>query len=384
MTVLHAGGKFDHSSYKVSAGLHGVGVSAVNAVSEWLKLEIKREGHVYFQEYRRGVPATPLDVDRRHRQDGHEDHASSPITRSSRAPSSATTSSRAACASSRSSTPASSSRSPTSAAKVARRSFEYKGGIREFVEHLNKTKEPVHDEGRAHRRRGRRAENGSAGRSGRGRAPVELDVRGADLPRTRTTSTTRTAARTSPASSAALTRVVQHLRHGAEPLQGGQERPLRRGHPRRPHRRHQREAPGPVVLLADEGQARLERGEDRRRERRERQARRVLRGEPGHRAQDRREGDHRREGARGRPQGARGRAQGRDGLHEPLRQARRLPVEGPGVERALHRRGRHRRWLAPSRAATASSRRSSRSRARSSTSSARASTRCSRRPRSAR
>ena len=145
MTVLHAGGKFDHSSYKVSAGLHGVGVSAVNAVSERLQLEISREGSVWFQEYRRGVPQARLAAIGESTRTGtkvtfkpdheiftHVEYSFDTLANRLRELA-FLNSGLIVCL-------------KDERGDGRKETYEYKGGIAEFVALLSKTKEPVHED----------------------------------------------------------------------------------------------------------------------------------------------------------------------------------------------------------------------------------------------
>jgi DNA gyrase subunit B len=142
LTVLHAGGKFEHSAYKVSGGLHGVGVSVVNALSEWLELEIKRDGKVWTQRYEYGVPTGELTAGEKTTKHGtivkfkpdakiFEETTFSFDTLSNRLRELAFL---------------------NKGLKIViederderSHTFLYKGGIIEFIKHLNQNKTPVH------------------------------------------------------------------------------------------------------------------------------------------------------------------------------------------------------------------------------------------------
>ena len=146
MTILHAGGKFDSNSYKVSGGLHGVGVSCVNFLSEWLKLEIWRDGKTYEQEYKTGIPVDPI------KQTGKTNKRGTKITFKPDGDIFETTSYSFDKLSERLREKAFLNKGIRIFIKDEREmpekshEFYYKGGIAEFVKHLNKNKSPLHDE----------------------------------------------------------------------------------------------------------------------------------------------------------------------------------------------------------------------------------------------
>jgi DNA gyrase subunit B len=147
MTTLHAGGKFDGQGYKVSGGLHGVGASVVNALSEWLEMEIKREGHVWTQRYERGFPVGELKKARKLKKGEEtgttirflpdpevfvETQEFSFDTLSRRFRESAFLNKGLKIG------------LVDESEEDRAVTYQYEGGIRDFVEHINEAKDPVH------------------------------------------------------------------------------------------------------------------------------------------------------------------------------------------------------------------------------------------------
>ena len=145
MTVLHAGGKFDKKTYKISGGLHGVGISVVNALSTWLEVRVKRDGKIYFQRYEKGIPVTEVKV-----IGEYQGRTGTTVTFLPDATIFTTTEFKYEIVASRLKELAYLNKGVKIIIEDERsgmkEEFCYQGGIREFVQHLNKAKKPLHPE----------------------------------------------------------------------------------------------------------------------------------------------------------------------------------------------------------------------------------------------
>ncbi len=142
LTVLHAGGKFDNDSYKVSGGLHGVGVSCVNALSDWLEVEVRRNGEIYHQKFERGRPVSELETI------GKTSEVGTTVTFLPDSSIFSTTTFEWDILANRMRELAFLNKGITitlnQEADGREETFHYDGGIMEFVQHLNRSRAPIH------------------------------------------------------------------------------------------------------------------------------------------------------------------------------------------------------------------------------------------------
>ena len=291
LTVLHAGGKFDNDSYKVSGGLHGVGVSVVNALSETLDLEIWRNNQVYQQSYERGAPSGGLEVTGTTKKRGTK------VTFKPDATVFETTVFSFDVLAQRLRELAFLNGGITITLDDERdgksHNFHYEGGIVSFVTHLNKNKalvneKPIYMRGE---REGIDAEIALQWND----SYTETVYAFANNINTHEGGTHLSGFK------AALTRTINLVRHEEQPGEGPQGECLGRRHPRRSHRSHQRQDSASAVRGSDQDQAWQYRGQGHRRDDHQRPAWGLSRREPGRRQARHRQGYRRGPRARRRP-----------------------------------------------------------------------------------
>ncbi len=299
LTMLHAGGKFGGAGYKVSGGLHGVGVSVVNALSEWLELDIYVDGYHWHQRFERGVPVGGLEKKEKLEKGAptgttvsfladpeifeEVEYDFRVLAQRLRETAFLTKGLRIELNDER--------------AEGESVTFQYDGGIRDFVAYINRDKDAIH---RTIIYFENETDDGAVEVAMQWNSSYNESI----FTFANNINTTEGGSHLSGFRCGAHAH-HQRLRAPEGPPQGERGEPHRRGRARGPHGAHLGQAQEPAVRGPDQDQARQHRDPHSRRDVGQRQAGRVPRGEPVRGAPDRREGGQRGAGAQRRAQGAR-------------------------------------------------------------------------------